>query len=132
MRPAAILAVLFLALSGCAPLKHEETIDLTPGMVWDRKIDPPTYQQHLTVSIKSDKGGVEAYVVKTADLEAVRKTLGVIGKTPETDVLLGSHEAGEGPEDYSFEATIPAKTEYAVVLRGAKKTTKVTLSLVGR
>jgi hypothetical protein len=135
MRPTAIVAsVVFLALSGCAPLNHETTAkSLLPGEVRPAlDIDGPTYEQKLTVSIKSDKSGVAAYLVKKSDEAEASKALNAIKGEPKEEILLGSHKAGDGPDDYTFEATVPAKTRYVLLLRGGKTTNDVAVKVVGR
>lgn len=135
MRLAAFpLIVVVLALSGCTPFNHEKTVELLPGQVQAvMDVDGPTYEQTLTVTIKSDKGGVDAFLVKESDKKEVEKALDAIKNYPKDDLLLGSHKGGDGPEDYEFEGKVAARQAFTLILRN-KGTAKnsVTVKVVGR
>ena len=128
------LCALALACSvGCQRLNWSATKpDLGPKEVTHYLFDAPTYEQHVTVSVKPVEAGVSAYLVKQSDVDEATKALDSITGEPAPGILLGSKASNGAAETYSFTATVPAKVPYALFLRGGKKTTAVTVSVAGK
>ncbi len=129
----ALLAGL-LAASGCQKLNFERTVDVPMGLVGDALIfDPPAYKQKVAVTITPESGSVSAYLIKSEQKDAVEKALFNDNKPP-SDAVLGSRvSTGEGAEEFSFDATVPAKQGYTLLLKGNKKSaSKVKVKVVGR
>jgi hypothetical protein len=123
-----------LVASGCQKLNLERTVNVPMGLVGDALIfDPPTYKQKVTVTITPESGSVSAYLIKSDQKDAVESAL-FNDKSPPSDAVLGSRvSTGEGAEEYSFDATVPAKQGYTLLLKGNKKSaTSVKVKVVGR
>jgi hypothetical protein len=131
MRPAmrlVVLAGVVMVLSGCGGGLHESTANLEPLGIKSYDVDPPTYNQKVTVTIQTSKGPVSAYVVKTADKEKVEKALDG-NKALDSASVLGSKVSNE-KEDYTLEAKVPAKTAYSLILQAGKSPTEVKVKMV--
>jgi hypothetical protein len=135
MRKAGWVALLVGAVlapaAGCQRLNYHKTFSLGPLVVQELEFSAPAYAQKVTVTITPTSAGVSAYLVKASDMEAVGRSLQV-DKEPAASLLLGSRVSKGQPETYSFEATVPAKTEYALLLKNSAKSTQVQVSVVGR
>ena len=127
LSPRFSLLILFVATSGvgCQRLNHERTIDLNEGDVREIVIDGPRGEQLVTVSVNADSP-VDVYVVLEGDLEKTRNTL-MNQKTP-----TGELACKRAVRNDSLEATIPARSNFAVLLSGARKRTDVKLKIMGR
>jgi hypothetical protein len=126
----AVPALLALA-AGCQRLNYSKTFDLNPLAVQELEFDAPAYAQRLTVTVAPTSAGVSAYLMKAADREAVERALQA-DKQPAASLLLASRVSTGAPETYSFEATVPAKTPYTLLLKAGPKTTQVKATVVGR
>jgi hypothetical protein len=126
----AVLAAVLLA-GGCQKLNVEKTITLDPIDIHEIDVDPPAYQQKVTVTITPTSGPVSAYLCTEANKQVVKNALGR-DKAPPADKVLGSRESKGGPEAYTFEATVPAKTAYSLLLKGGGKKTEAKIKLTGR
>ncbi len=128
----ALLAAL-LAATGCQKLNYSKTVSVPMAVVREGIIfSPPAYEQKVTVTIEPQSAAVSAYLIKSSNQEAVEKFLDTNKEVP-ADLLLGSKVSkGDNPETYSFEATVPAKIEYVLLLKGGKKSTEVKVKVVGR
>jgi hypothetical protein len=127
-----VLLSLVLALaSGCQRLNFSKTYTLSPLVVQEITFDPPAYAQKVSVTITPTSAGVSAYLIKAADMQAVDRALQA-DKEPAASMLLASRVSKAAAETYTFEATIPAKTEYSLLLKGGTKSTDVKVSVVGR
>jgi hypothetical protein len=122
-RTCALLAVL---LAGCQPLKVEKTISIFAGGVEALIFDAPRYDQKVTVQVSSPGAPVSVYLVRESDMEKAREQM-ERGKAPSSS-LAGK----DGAEEISLEATVPAKTEYALLIRADKKTAEAKVKLTGR
>ena len=126
-----LLTLMLLVSIGCQPLKYEKTFNLMPLETKDITFSAPSYAQKVMVTITPTNTGVSAYLCKSVDYPQVNKALDS-EKEPPASLLLGSRVSKSGAESYSFEATVPAKTEYILALKNSKKTTEVKVLLVGR
>jgi hypothetical protein len=98
---------------------------LNEGDVREIVIDGPRGEQLVTVSVNADSP-VDVHIVLEGDLEKTRNTL-MNQKTP-TGELAGKRAV----RNDSLEATIPARSNFAVLLSGARKRTDVKLKIMGR
>ncbi len=121
----ALLSGMFL-LAGCQPLKIEKTMAVPLRGVGSLIVDPPRYEQKVTVQVSSPGAPVSAYLVRESDMAAAQ-TLMESGKAPSSP-LAGKEKA----EDFTLEATVPAKTGYALLLRAEKKNANVKVKVTGR
>jgi hypothetical protein len=118
-------ACCFLLLAGCGPAKLnvEKTLDLEPGEAKSIDLDAQSKPQKITVDFKSSEGDVSVLLFKEADAKG-------------DDALLDADQAKaiekkKGKED-SFTADVPENTAVRVIIRGAAKTTKVTLKVTNK
>jgi hypothetical protein len=125
------VAVVLLGATGCQKLHFTKTLKLGPGNVEDFHFDPPAYNQRVTVTIEPTGGGVSAYLVKEADWEAAARNLRKNAE-PDAGILLGSRVSRGPAETYTFEATVPAKTEYALLVKAGSQMADVKITVVGR
>jgi hypothetical protein len=104
------------------------------GLVHDPIIfSAPAYEQKVTVTIEPKSAPVSAYLIKSSDEKAVVVAL-LREKQPAPSLLLGGRAApNKGPaKAYSFDATVPAKTEYILLIKGGLKSTEVKVKVVGK
>jgi hypothetical protein len=125
-----VLAALLL-VGGCQKLNFEQTLTLKPTEVKPYLFDAPAYEQKVTVTVTPTATGVSAYLCRESDHEKVALQLEA-EKEPQAALLLGSRVSKGAAETYSFDATVPAKTPYALLLKGGGKVTEVKVKLVGR
>lgn len=130
-RSLAPLLALPLLLAGCQRLNYESTLTLEPLSVREIAFSPPAYTQRLTVTITPTNTGVSSYLVKSADKTQVDRALQA-EKEPAASLLLGSRVSKGAAETYSFDASVPAKTEYVLMLKGGPKSTEVKVKVAGR
>lgn len=125
------LAVGLAALSGCQKLTYEKTYTIPGGETEEFTIDAPRYDQKVTVSVSPSKGPVSAWLVKASGLEKARQAV-QRKKEPPEELVLGK-QLSTTKADLSFEATVPAKTEYSLLMKNAgSEASEVTVKVVGR
>jgi hypothetical protein len=117
--------------TGCQRMKEERTVTIAPGGSHALEFSAPSYSQKVTVTVSPSGGSVSAYLVKTSEFSAVDSALDV-GKPPPADAVFARKESKDQAEEYSLEATIPAKTEYTLLLRAGPKGADVKVKVVGR
>jgi hypothetical protein len=122
-----------LSAAGCQKLNVEKTINVPMGITQEAfSVDPPRSQQKVTVTIEPQSASVSAYLVKTEEKEAVDRALFNDKEPPASGVLGSRISTGDSPETYSFDATVPAKQGYTILLKGnKKKSTDVKIKVVG-
>ena len=120
------LLVCLLPATGCQRLEDERTVQLEGGVPKSVQYDPPRYAQKLAVTASSPGGPVSVYLVKAEDAEAGLNTLAADG-TPR-DVLAKQ----ENTREASLGADIPAKTGFALLIKGQGQAREVKLKVVGR
>jgi hypothetical protein len=129
------LAVLgsLLTTNGCQKLNVEKTVNVQMGIPQEAfTVDPPRYQQKVTVTVEPQAASVSAYLIKSEEKDAVEKAL-QSDKDPPDAAVLGSRISKGDTEIYSFDATVPAKQGYTLMLKGnKKKSTDVKIKLVGK
>lgn len=126
-----LVAVLLAGISGCQKLRFEKTYDLSAGVPHSLEFDPPAYQQRVTVTITPTAAGVSAYLCKESDAREVTKVLEAVKGEPRASALLGSRVSKGEAETYTFEATVPAKTAYTLLLKSLRAT-QVRVEVIGR
>lgn len=119
-----LLAVLLLT-GGCQPLKYEKSLTVDAGDIQTLTFDPPRYEQKLKVQVSSPGSPVSVYLVRESEAQAVQQDLN-FGKAPASP-LAGKDKA----EEITLEATIPAKTGFALVIHSKKKA-EVKVNVTGR
>jgi len=128
MRPMSIAIVVATSLlqSGCnSRLSFSKTIDLGLGDDYHLMIDPPKYDQNVTVSFTSSDSPINIFVILKNDENSVTSSLAK-EKTPPNAL---SHQ--ENVKEGTLEAKVPAKNEAVVVLWGANKNTSVKVKIKG-
>jgi hypothetical protein len=111
-----------LLLAGCQRLNFEKEYDIEPSGVQAVGFSPPRYEQKVTVEVKSPGNPLSVFLVKGDPEKAPQ------GKTS-PDLL----EKKENAEDPTLQATVPANTEYTVVLHNlSRKHVKVKVKVTGR
>jgi hypothetical protein len=117
----------FLPAAGCQPLNDKRDVKLNPHEARSVLFSAPRYDQKVTVEAHSPGNPVSVYLVKSSEQEKTELML-TNGQTPK-DALASQTKA----ESVSFTATVPAGTEFAVVLYNhGKGETTVKLKVTGR
>ncbi len=127
-----LLVAAMCVAAGCQKLSYSKTLKLGPGNVEDiATFDPPVYDQRVTVTVEPTSAAVSAYLVKEADsLPAARRLRNK--QEPDAAAVLGSRVSVGAPQAYTFEASVPAKVGYTLLLKGGSQATDVKVTLVGR
>jgi hypothetical protein len=130
-----VLAVVLLGAIGCQKLNVEGTAEV--GMAQTKQVDftAPAYKQDVRATIEPEKASISAYLVKTADAEAVVSFLDRnVGKEPPaSQVLAGkTYQPKDSRQDITLEATIPSRTPYSLILCGGRNSQKVKYKVVAR
>ena len=126
-----LLAALLVGVAGCQKLNFSTTVTLGPNQIHDMEVPPPAYNQRLTVTIAPTSGAASAYVVKQSDYDKVMSALKK-NTEPDAAMLLGSRVSRGIAQEYTFEANVPAKTAYYVLVKADVKMTDVKVTIVGR
>ena len=118
--------LILLAAAGCQRrLNVTEALSLDVGVVRSLEIDPPRYEQRVTVAVETD-GPVSAYLLLKKDEAAAQEALDK-GRKP--DHVLASWK-GDSPG--SLEGTVPANEVAVVILTTDTKPANVTLRITGK
>jgi hypothetical protein len=118
---------LILALAGCGQrLDYESTVQLDAGEVQSLGVDPPRREQRVSVTVTSTSVPVDVYVVLEKDKESGKQALLDVKKPAE------SLASKTKTQQATLEATIPAKTGFAILLGGATKSSQVKVKVIGR
>jgi hypothetical protein len=128
---ALLVTVALTATTGCQRLNFSKKLTLSPMVVHQLEFTRPAYNQRVTVKIAPTSTAVSAYLVKTDDASAVDRALHA-GKEPAASLLLGSRVSTGQAETYTFEATVPAKVDYTLMLKPGTKSTDVVVTVTGR
>src|SRR5262249_13148325 len=108
-------------------LNDERTVKLDPAAVQSFPIDAPIRDEQVKVKVSSPGAPVNVYVVLQKDQTAAEDALEV-GKAPASS--LGGKDK---VEDATLDATVPAKSPFAVVLGNTSaKTAQVKMTITGR
>ena len=120
------LAILMTTAAGCqSRLNVQKSYRLQPGEIQSIEIDPPRYEQRVTVAIDADAPVTVAVFLKK-DAESVERSLTTGNKPANALALWNGDSAG------SVEATVPAKERAVVRVESAQKTANVTLKVTGK
>jgi hypothetical protein len=122
------LLLLALLAAGCQRLNYDETVTIPTHSVKAVLFSAPKYAQKVTVTITPKGGAVNAYLVKDPDgkYEDPNPT-----SKPKADEILAEKETDKA-EAFTFEANIPAKTAYTLLLYTEKDKAEVRVQVVGR
>ena len=128
---ARLCLVLFLSampplLTGCQRLNDERTVSVSLGDPYSIEYSAPRYEQKVTIQVSSPGAPVSAYLVAEPDRQAAQLLLNQ-KKTPEKS-LAGKEKA----EEFTLEATVPAKTAFVLLIRADKKEAQVRVKATGR
>jgi hypothetical protein len=122
-----VLLAGLLAAAGCQPLNDKRDVKLDRGEARSVLFSAPRYDQKVTVEAHSPGNPVSVYLVKDSEREKTELLL-TNRQTPK-DALASKANA----EEISLTATVPAGTEFAVVLcNQGKGETTVKLKVTGR
>lgn len=133
LRPHSLLVLLLLLMAGClmrSGFSQESTVTLAATEVKSQIVDAPGMDQKVTVKFTSDTA-IDVYVVASKDLP------------PDIDKLAETLQAGKKPAsalasaekvtDHTLQTTVPAKTEFQVVLYNpSAKSATVKLKIEGK
>ena len=120
-----VLSAALLLLAGCQRLNYEKTHDVPVMEPKTIAFDPPRYEQKVTVQVSSAGAPVSVYLVRESDLEAATKQI-TADKAPASPLA-----SKENAEEITLEATVPAKTGYALLIRAVKKQAQVKVKVTG-
>jgi hypothetical protein len=133
VRTFALAAALALtALTGCQKLNYEKTHSLPATSYLPVEFDPPRYSQKLTVTVKPTAAPVSAYVCAKENVEKIDRLTTLANKEPGADLVFGGARGKGNDEEITFEATVPAKTEFVLLLVNHGKKNEVSVKVVGR
>jgi hypothetical protein len=118
--------LLLLLAVGCQPVNVEKNISIKAGEVRSLGLTAPSRSQKVKVTITPTGGPIDAYIVKDPDGKYGDNP--PLNKPPTADVLASKMSS---TEEFTLEATVPARTGYAVLLH-ANKQAEVKIKLVGR
>src|SRR5688572_15489288 len=111
---------------GCqSRLNIEATYNLDVGTQKDLTIDPPRYDQRVSVSVKSDAPAT-VYLYLPKDRDAV---VGALGKGQKPAKVIATADTTQCAE---IEATIPAKEPAMVTIETTAKPASVTVKIRGK
>jgi hypothetical protein len=114
-----------LLLAGCTRLDFERTYDLEGRMTQEIAWDAPKYEQKLTVTVSAEEP-VSVYLVKEDDKEKAKQALSA-DKEPE-----GALASNVDAKEVTLQATVPAKTAAAVLIRNRASKNRVKVKVTGR
>ncbi len=117
-----------LLVAGCQPLNYETTYTIPAVGSQSTAFAAPRYAQKIKVTVTAQDGPVDTYVVKDPDGKYGENA--PLGKPPAESVI--ASKTSTKAEEYTLEATVPAKTAYAILLYAHKKKTEVKLKVTGR
>jgi hypothetical protein len=126
------VTLVLVALSGCQRLNYEKTHSLPATSSLPLEFDAPRYSQKLTVTVKPTAGPVAAYLCAKENYEKVDRLATLTNKEPPGDLVFGGARGKGDDEEISFEATVPAKTEFVLLLVNHGKKNEATVKVVGR
>jgi hypothetical protein len=113
--------------AGCQPLNENREVKVEAYGVRSLIFSEPRYDQKVTVEVHSPGNPVSAYLVKGADQEKAES--GLLNHKAPAGALAGKEKA----EEITLEATVPAKTEYALILHNpGKSDATVKVKVTGR
>jgi hypothetical protein len=125
MRPLAWLGLLLL-LAGCqSRLSFDRTLRVEPGSSNTFEIDPPRYDQKMSITIETD-AAVRVDVYLKRDSEAVDRDLTLKQKSDKTIGTWSGDKSG------TLEVSVPAHQFVVVRVDAEKKAANVTVKVVGR
>jgi hypothetical protein len=119
------LPVCALLLAGCTRLDFEHTYDLEGPVTQKVEWDAPKYEQKLTVTVSAEEP-VSVYLVKEDDKEKAMNAL-TADKEPE-----GALASKVNAKEITLQATVPAKTAAAVLIRNRANKNRVKVKVTGR
>jgi hypothetical protein len=121
------------SVSPCPPgeLRYEKTFELGPLAVQELDFDAPDKAQKLTVTITPNVAVLSAYLLKTADSEAVERAV-QRDKEPAAALLLASGKSKGAGKAFTFEAKVLARTAYTLLIKNGNEAAKVKVKVVGR
>ena len=123
-RCAAGVLVLFLAAGCQSRLNDERTLKLDAGLDSYITLDPPRYDQNLSLAVSADVP-IDVYVFLEADRDEADRQVSLGKKSPK--ILTDREKIQEG----TLEAKVPAKQKAIIMVRSTKSGT-ATLKIVGK
>jgi hypothetical protein len=128
MRALGMATLLTLGLvAGCQKLNEERTLLLEAGDVKSVAFDGPRSKQAVTVTVSVSGSPVDAYVIAESDVQATQNSLSS-NKAPAQS--FGGKQKISGEQ--TIEASIPAKTSFAIIVGNCSKKSDVKLKIVGK
>jgi hypothetical protein len=132
----ALAVALLLGVAGCQKVNYSNTPELGPTQVWEAAFDPPSYSQTIHATIEPESCSVSAYLVKKSDADSDVRAALEAGKVPDAGKCLAAKTYDRikqsQAENFTLDATVPAKTGYVLFVVGGNKTTKVRVKVVGK
>ena len=126
-RARAALVAAIILVAGCqSKLNVERTVDFDAGLDTYIDIDPPKYDQTLSITVTSDTP-IDVYVYLKKDKEAAQRDA-MLGKKNSSVVLAGKEKV----QSDTLEAKVPAKEPAVVMIRSSSKAGTAKLKIVGK
>ena len=127
MHRATAIFIMLVTLAGCqTKLKDSRTLDVEPASHNSVYVDAPKYDQKVTVDFTSSNGPVTVCVCLSSDEKKVVLSGNI---SPTNKMVLGcAQDTAMG----TIVVTAPANQEFAVLVFGMNKPTKVALKINGK
>jgi hypothetical protein len=113
-------------VSGCQKLKAEGEVSLGPGDVLIKVVEGPKSNQKVKVDVNAS-APVDVYLVLLKEPDVEDKLVNK-NKLPDQEYTLAQEKQ---VETTTLEGTVPAKTNFGVLFRGAKKSATVKYKMAG-
>jgi hypothetical protein len=123
-----LACLLAVALSGCGTLNVEQTVDLPLGTVKSIDVSAPGGEQKVSVTVTAEEPISAVLCTKENEKAVIDGFLETPATGPSKKYVLGGDIR---KKDINFEATVPGKTAFVLVLSADKKTT-AHVKLVGK
>jgi hypothetical protein len=108
-----LVGVIVLA-AGCGKINYEKTMVVEGGDFMAISVDPPRFEQKISVTVNSSGAPIDVYVVLEGDQNAA---LRIAEETLRSSKPLGSALDGKQKiTDATLNATIPAKKGFSILL----------------
>jgi hypothetical protein len=125
-----LVAVLALA-AGCGKINVEKTRSLDAGEFTAFSVDPPRYEQKVSIAVTSSGAPIDAYVVLEGDQNAALKIAEDALRSSKP--FLGALDGKQQITEATLHATIPAKKGFSVLLlNGGRNKADVKIRITSR
>ena len=117
--------------AGCGKINVEKTTSLEAGEFTAFSVDPPRYEQKVSIAVTSSGAPIDAYVVLEGDQNAALKIAEDALRSSKP--FLGALDGKQQITEATLHATIPAKKGFSVLLlNGGRNKADVKIRITSR